>query len=99
MARYEVQTPQLRQAAAALVAASAAADEVLQHPEAMRGRARACGDDGMRAAAERFAERWQYGLGLMAGDTRRLADQLSATAEVYEQVDRAVASSAATDHR
>lgn len=91
MARYQVQTGELREIADALAGAVKASTAVVHHPGVVRGRAQDGGDPALRDAAELFADRWEYGLRLMAADGQRMVDVLRLTADTYDRADAAVA--------
>lgn len=92
MARYHVQTAQLREISRRLTDAAHAAFDLVDHPGVVRGRAADGDDPVLRDAAELFAQRWHHGLGLMGADTRRLADVLRLAAHTYERADAALSS-------
>lgn len=93
MARYRVQTAELREIADRLTAAADASRAVVEHPGVVRGRAQDGGADVLRDAGERFADRWQYGLRVMSADAQRVVDLLRVVADSYDQADAAVAAS------
>ena len=87
MARYQVQTAELRGMVDQLSAAADASWAVVAHPGVVRGRAQDGGADVLRDAGERFADRWHYGLRLMSAETQRIVDLLNVVADTYDQVD------------
>lgn len=89
MPRYQVQTGQLREAAAALARAAEVARSLVEHPGVVRGRAHDGGDELLAAAGAQFADRWQHGLRLMSAHSQRMADALRLAADTYDRVELA----------
>lgn len=96
MAQYGVRTAQLRDVAETLAAAAEALRGVVEHPGIVRGRAQDSGDDGVRDAAERLADRWEHAMQLMAAESQRLVDVLRLAADTYDEADAVVAAVFAT---
>lgn len=46
-----------------------------------------CGSRHFRDAAEHFIERWGYGMGLIVGDAKHLAEQLERSAAEYRRLE------------
>jgi hypothetical protein len=91
---FAVQTDRLRALADTLSDAAAAATAVVEHAGVVRGRAQDGGDDELRQQAGVLADRWEHGLGLMIGHSRRMADALRLAADCYDCAEQLAAADA-----